>query len=253
MRSSNDRTIHADMRHRTDLGATGTSRTTTPNGSSMTIARTIPAYAMTAVAGWIDAIGILLFFQDLRIFPTYMSGNTTRLFVSVVQEDLQRARLYGAAIVLFVFGAVIGRWVNDGTRWRETIAVLFEAALLFAAALAASRGAPQVLTPGLLAFAMGWNNVALKSSRGAGPKGYITGTLVAFASAVADALAHRGRWSEAVEPAVVWSSLACGALAGAFSTTLMSAAFVLLVPSSVVALCGVIVAVGWLRDGADGS
>ena len=42
----------------------------------MSITRTLPAYALTAVAGWIDTVGILLFFEELQIFPTYMSGNT---------------------------------------------------------------------------------------------------------------------------------------------------------------------------------
>lgn len=214
----------------------------------MRIARTIPARAMTAVAGWTDTVGILLFFQELRIFPTYMSGNTTRLFVSAFQEEPRRALLYGGAISMFVTGAVLGRCVNDGTRGREAVALQLEAALLFAAALASSRGAPEVLTLGLLALAMGWNNVALQTRNGVGPRGYITGTLVSFASGVADALARRGAWGQTVEPAVVWLSLAGGALAGAFSTAYLAPPFVLLVPASVVMLCGIGVAVGWVKD-----
>ena len=62
----------------------------------MSITRTLPAYALTAVAGWIDTVGILLFFEELQIFPTYMSGNTTRLFVSAQQGDLRRLFLFGA-------------------------------------------------------------------------------------------------------------------------------------------------------------
>ena len=36
----------------------------------MTIARTLPAYALTAVAGWTDTVRIMLFFEQLQIFPT---------------------------------------------------------------------------------------------------------------------------------------------------------------------------------------
>lgn len=216
----------------------------------MSIARTLPAYALTAVAGWIDTVGIVLFFEELQIFPTYMSGNTTRLFVSAEQGDLRRLGLFGAAIVLFVVGAGLGRWVNDGSRGREATGLLLEATLIFAAALTAASTAPETLTLGLLAAAMGWNNVALEPRRGVVPRGFITGTLVSLASGVADALARRGPWTRVKQPALVWLSLAGGALVGVYSTSLLSDALVLLAPAVVVAACGVSVAMGWVRDDA---
>ncbi len=216
----------------------------------MGIARSVPACAMTAMAGWIDTVGILLFFQQRRIFPTYMSGNTTRLFVALFRGELQRAWLYGGAIALFVAGAVLGRCVNDGTHGREAVALQLEAAWLLGAALAALGGAPELLTLGPLAFAMGWNNVALATRHGVGPRGYITGTLAAFASAAADAMCGRGGWHRVLEPARVWASLALGALAGACSTAYLSPALVLLVPAGVVMGCGSAVALGWLGQSA---
>ena len=216
----------------------------------MSVARTLPAYALTAVAGWIDTVGIVLFFEELQIFPTYMSGNTTRLFVSAEQGDLRRLGLFGAVIVLFVIGAGVGRWVNDGSRAREATGLLLEATLIFSAALTAASTAPETLTLGLLAAAMGWNNVALEPRHGVVPRGFITGTLISLASAVADALARRGPWARVKKPALVWLSLAGGALAGVYSTTLLSDTLVLLVPTIVVALCGAAVAMGWVRDGA---
>lgn len=216
----------------------------------MTIARTLPAYALTAVAGWVDTVGIMLFFEELQIFPTYMSGNTTRHFVSAKQGDMQRMGLFGAAIVLFLIGAGVGRWVNDGSRGREATGLVLEATLMFAAALAAASTAPETLTLGLLAAAMGWNNVALEPRRGVVPRGFITGTLILLASSVADALARRGPWALVKKPAMVWLSLAGGALAGVYSTTLLPDALVLLAPAIVVALCGAAVAMGWVRDDA---
>ncbi|MBK7263937.1 MAG: DUF1275 domain-containing protein [Rubrivivax sp.] len=216
----------------------------------MSITRTLPAYALTAVAGWIDTVGILLFFEELQIFPTYMSGNTTRLFVSAQQGDLRRLFLFGAAIVLFVIGTGVGRWVNDGSRGREAAGLLLEATLIFSAALAAASTAPETLTLGLLAAAMGWNNVALESRRGVVPRVFITGTLVSLASGVADALSGRGLWAQVKRPALIWLSLASGALAGVYSTTLLPDALVLLAPAIVVAFCGAAVAMGWVRDDA---
>jgi uncharacterized membrane protein YoaK (UPF0700 family) len=216
----------------------------------VTIARTLPAFALTAVAGWIDTVGIMLFFEELQIFPTYMSGNTTRLFVSAQQGDLQRLSLFGTAIVLFVIGAGLGRWVNDGSRGREGLGLLLEAALILAAAGAAASTAPETLTLGFLAVAMGWNNVALEPRRGVVPRGFITGTLVSLASAIADALAKRGAWTRVKKPTLIWLSLAGGALAGAYSTSLLPGALVLLAPAIVVALCGAAVAMGWVRDDA---
>ncbi|MEO8122523.1 MAG: YoaK family protein [Burkholderiales bacterium] len=216
----------------------------------MLTARTTPAYAMTAVAGWIDTVGIMLLFEQLQIFPTYMSGNTTRMFVSAVEGDLHRLILFGAAIVLFVLGAGVGRWVNDGSRGREATGLLLESVLILAAALAAASSAPDALTLGLLAAAMGWNNVALEPRDGIGARGYITGSLVSLASGVADALARRGPWTKASRPALVWLSMAGGALVGAYSTTVVPGALVLLAPAIVVASCGAAVALGWVRDDA---
>ncbi|MCB2019955.1 MAG: DUF1275 domain-containing protein [Rhizobacter sp.] len=214
----------------------------------MVATRTLAAYALTATAGWVDTVGIMLFFEELRIFPTYMSGNTTRLFVSAADGDLLRLSLFGAAIVLFVLGAAAGRWVNDGTRGREAAGLLLEASLIFAAALAAASTAPDTLTLGLLAAAMGWNNVALTPTNGVAPRGYITGTLVSFASGVTDALTGRGSWGTVRQPALLWLSLAGGALAGAYSTRWLGELFVLLAPAIVVTLCALTVAIGTPRS-----
>lgn len=210
-------------------------------------ARPLAAHLMTSVAGWVDAVGILLFFTQLQIFPTYMSGNTTRLFVAATEGELNRVALYGLTIALFVSGAVGGRLVNDGMRWRESAALMVEAALLLGASAASAAGKPELLTLGLLATAMGWNNMALKPRNGVGPRGYITGTLVSFASSTADALTGRGDgWKAVGSSAAVWASMAGGALAGALSVRYFEGALVLLVPALAIGLCSAAVALGWI-------
>ncbi|MEO5733963.1 MAG: YoaK family protein [Rubrivivax sp.] len=199
---------------------------------------------MTAVAGWVDAVGIMLFLSQLQIFPTYMSGNTTRMFVAASQGQWRQMGLYGLAIVLFVVGAACARLVNSGGRWRESCAMLAEGLLLLTAAFAAAQRAPDLLNLGLLAAAMGWNNVALKSRNGVGPKGYITGTLVSIATGIGEALMGRGRWSSVGSALAVWSALAFGALAGALSTRFLEDPMVLLVPAVAIGLCALGVAIG---------
>ncbi|MDQ2780822.1 MAG: DUF1275 domain-containing protein [Pseudomonadota bacterium] len=207
---------------------------------------------MTAVAGWVDAVGILLFFTQLQIFPTYMSGNTTRLFVAATRGEGHRVAMYGLTIALFVFGAIGGRLVNSSERWRESLALLAEAALLIGASAAAGQGAPELLTLGLLATAMGWNNMALKPRNGVGPKGYITGTLVSFANHIAEALTRRGGgWAAVWSSAAVWASMACGALAGALSTRFFTGTLVLLVPALLIGLCSLAVACAWIPSQVD--
>lgn len=212
--------------------------------------RPLAAHVMTAIAGWVDAVGIILFFSQLQIFPTYMSGNTTRMFVSATRGEWQQMGLYGLAIVLFLTGAVLARLVNDGRRWREATALLAEGLLLLGASLMAARGAPELLTLGLLATAMGWNNVALKARNGIGPKGYITGTLVSIATGTAEALmGRRGAWSSVGHALLTWSSLALGALAGALSTRFVPDPLVLLAPAIAIGLCAIAVAAAWIPSG----
>ena len=208
---------------------------------------------MIGVAGWVDVVGVLQLLQNLSVFPSFMSGNTTQVFTSLVRGDNRDALLYGSVISVFVLGALLGRLLNDGSSLREAAALFGEALLLAAALLTVELGMTEGATLLVLALAMGWNNVALRASRRFGPKTYVSGALVSVGSDLADALSGRSSWSKLRAPLLTWLSLALGGfLGGLFSeTSLVSAA--LLVPAALLALIGLGVATSLVKSDDENS
>src|SRR5580700_3184669 len=96
------------------------------------------ACALSALAGYVDGIGYL---HLGGLFVSFMSGNSTRLGVSVAQGDWSNAAAAFGLIALFVIGAacgsliVLGRGAN-----RQPWVLLVEASLLAVAALCYSVG-----------------------------------------------------------------------------------------------------------------
>src|SRR6202521_5637443 len=92
------------------------------------------ACALSALAGYVDAIGFL---HLGGLFVSFMSGNSTRMGVSLAEGHWLSAIEALGLIALFVAGAaagsliVLGRGVN-----RQPWVLLAEAALLAASALA---------------------------------------------------------------------------------------------------------------------
>src|SRR6202051_4166831 len=91
------------------------------------------ACALSALAGYVDAIGFL---HLGGLYVSFMSGNSTRMGVSLAEGQWSSAAESLGLIVLFVIGAacgsliVLGHGVN-----RQPWVLLAEAALLAAAAL----------------------------------------------------------------------------------------------------------------------
>src|SRR4051812_25422840 len=91
------------------------------------------ACALSALAGYVDGIG---FIHLGGLFVSFMSGNSTRMGVSLAEADWRKAAEAFGLIVLFVCGAaagsliVLGRGAN-----RQPLLLLVEAALLAIAAL----------------------------------------------------------------------------------------------------------------------
>src|SRR6202048_4320230 len=92
------------------------------------------ACALSALAGYVDAIGFL---HLGGLFVSFMSGNSTRMGVSLAEGQWASALESLGLIALFVIGAaagsliVLGRGVN-----RQPLVLLAEALLLAGAALA---------------------------------------------------------------------------------------------------------------------
>ena len=98
------------------------------------------ACALSALAGYVDAIGYL---QLGGLFVSFMSGNSTRLGVTLAEGHWQHALEALALIVLFVVGAAAGSLiVLSRFAHRQPLILLVEALLLAAAALAYANGLP---------------------------------------------------------------------------------------------------------------
>lgn len=160
-----------------------------------------------------DAAGFLV---SGGYFVSFMSGNSTRVVVGLVQ-GADGALVGLALIVAFVLGVTTGALVGRRRPGRRAAAVLalVAAALGAAAALLTHGATPAGLA--LLAFAMGAEN-AVFAQNGEVRIGltYMTGALVKLGKGLADVLGGRGAW--AWTPfAGLWLSLMAGAGVGALA------------------------------------
>lgn len=170
------------------------------------------ALCFAALAGFVDAIGFL---QSGGLFVSFMSGNSTRLAIGVV--DAARVGLAAAGLIaLFVLGVVLNVLFGARVRaiHRKVAATGMVAVLLVAAAVAQSLGG-RTVPIALLVLAMGASN-AIFQRDGDVSIGvtYMTGTLVKLGHRIAGAL--RGEDRTAWVPyLMLWLALVLGGIAGA--------------------------------------
>jgi uncharacterized membrane protein YoaK (UPF0700 family) len=170
------------------------------------------ACALSGLAGYVDGIGYL---QLGGLFVSFMSGNSTRLGVSLAQGQWWTAAGAIGLIALFVIGAgagcliVLGRVAN-----RQPLVLLVETALLVAAALCHAFGLPNVAIA-FIVLAMGLENAVFQVEGGLGLT-YVTGTLVKVGQLAAMALRGGARWAW-VPNLLLWAALVTGALFGALA------------------------------------
>ena len=117
------------------------------------------ASALSALAGYVDGIGFL---HLGGLFVSFMSGNSTRMGVSLAEGQwLSAAEAFGL-IALFVIGAAAGSLIvlGRGTN-RQPWLLLAEASLLAAAALCYSFGLSNVAVAAIV-LAMGLENAVFQ-------------------------------------------------------------------------------------------
>ena len=170
------------------------------------------ACALSALAGYVDGIGYL---QLGGLFVSFMSGNSTRMGVSLAAGQWPVAIQAFGLIALFVVGAAGGCLIVLGHGVHRQPWVLFVEALLLAlAALCYALGFPNSAVAAIV-LAMGLEN-AVFQVEGDGGLGltYVTGALVKAGQLIAAALTGGPRLGF-VPNLLMWAALVAGALLGA--------------------------------------
>lgn len=176
----------------------------------------IIAICLTALAGYVDAIG---FIELGGYFVSFMSGNSTRLGVGL-ESGFAQALLPAGLVALFVAGVVIGTYTGQlAGRRRPAAVVTLVAILLGAAALCSDVGFGHA-TVAAMALAMGAENAVFERN-GEVTIGltYMTGTLVKLGQRLTAALlGQSGRlaWTWYL---LLWLGLVAGTFAGAAAYT----------------------------------
>jgi uncharacterized membrane protein YoaK (UPF0700 family) len=197
------------------------------------------ACALSALAGYVDGIGFL---HLGGLFVSFMSGNSTRMGVSLAEGHWSSALEALGLIALFVVGAaagsliVLGRGAN-----RQPWVLLVEAALLAAAALCYSFGLPNFAIAAIV-LAMGLENAVFQIDGGAGlGLTYVTGALVKVGQLIAEALTSGARWGWAPN-LLLWAALVAGSLCGALAYHWINLAAIWFAAGSALALSAIVAA-----------
>ena len=169
------------------------------------------AVFLVALAGFVDAVGFLILGS---LFVSFMSGNSTQFAIRLGQSFWAGAAAAGTIVGVFVVGAVAGRLIATAAgRWRRPTILGLEAACL---GFAAGVSLPALGAGALIAFAMGAQNGVLQAAgRTTTGLTYITGSLVKFSHALADAMTGVGPGSAAWPYLALWAGMVAGGVAGA--------------------------------------
>jgi uncharacterized membrane protein YoaK (UPF0700 family) len=197
------------------------------------------ASALSALAGYVDGIGYL---HLGGLFVSFMSGNSTRLGVSLAEGQWSAAAAALGLIALFVIGAaagsliVLGRGAN-----RQPWVLLAEAGLLAVAALCYTFGLSNAAVAAIV-LAMGLENAVFQIRGGAGlGLTYVTGALVKVGQLAAKALSGGARWAWAPN-LLLWAALVTGSVCGALAYHWINLAAIWFAAGCALALSGIVAA-----------
>jgi uncharacterized membrane protein YoaK (UPF0700 family) len=195
------------------------------------------ACALSALAGYIDAIGFL---HLGGLFVSFMSGNSTRMGVSLAEGQWLHAAKSLALIALFVIGAAAGSLIVLGRGGnRQPWVLLVEALLLAAAALCDAFGLSNAAVAAIV-LAMGLENAVFQIEGGAGlGLTYVTGALVKVGQLLAAALTGGARWGWAPNLSL-WAALVMGCLCGALAYHWINLAAIWFAAAAALALSAIV-------------
>jgi uncharacterized membrane protein YoaK (UPF0700 family) len=195
------------------------------------------ACALSALAGYVDGIGFL---HLGGLFVSFMSGNSTRMGVSLAEADWLKAAEAFGLIVLFVIGAAAGSLIvlRRGAN-RQPLLLVVEAALLAIAALCYALGQSQAAIAAIV-LAMGLENACFQIEGGSGlGLTYVTGALVKAGQLLAVALTGGARlgW---VPNLLLWAALVAGSALGALAYAWLNLAAIWFAAAAALLLAGAV-------------
>jgi uncharacterized membrane protein YoaK (UPF0700 family) len=170
--------------------------------------------ALSALAGYVDSIGFL---HLGGLFVSFMSGNSTRMGVSLAVGNWSAAGEALILIVLFLLGAACGSLIVLGRgQHSQSRLLLTEGLLLTAAALLYAFGLDRFAIVGIV-LAMGLENAVFQIEGGGGlGLTYVTGALVKVGQLIAAALTGGARFGW-VPNLLLWAALVAGSVLGALA------------------------------------
>ena len=195
------------------------------------------ACTLSALAGYVDGIG---FIHLGGLFVSFMSGNSTRLGVSVAEGNWSNAAIALGLIALFVAGAASGSFIVLGRGAYRQSWVLFAEAVLLAVAAVCHRFGHSAAAIAAMVLAMGLENAVFQIEGGAGlGLTYVTGALVKVGQLIAAALTGGRRW-DWVPNLLLWASLVAGSACGALAYHWINLAAVWFAAALVLILSGLV-------------
>ena len=202
---------------------------------------------LTAVAGFVDAIGYI---GLGGLFASFMSGASVSLGVGLGGGHWGPVH-QGVWMIASFLGGVTLATVLDGLAgaWRLPAVLLLGALLLAAAVVLASSGWTIAAAILPVVAAMGVQNTALQPMDGVRlGVTFITGTLVSLGKALGQTLSGRAQPRQLGGHALLWGALTAGAAAGA---TLHSAfgPMALIVPAILITSLAMLSALAVLANG----
>jgi uncharacterized membrane protein YoaK (UPF0700 family) len=203
------------------------------------------ACALSAVAGYVDGVGFL---HLGGMFVSFMSGNSTRLGVSLAEGQWSHAVETAGLIALFVTGAAAGSLLVVGrARYGQCWVLLTETLLLAAAAASYELGLPGLAVVAMV-LAMGLENAVFQIHGGAGlGLTYVTGALVKVGQLIAAAVTGGSRWAW-LPNLLLWAALVTGAVGGALAYRWINLAAIWFAAGTVLILGGMVFAKAKRQD-----
>ncbi|MBK2401784.1 YoaK family protein [Erysipelothrix sp. strain 2 (EsS2-6-Brazil)] len=168
------------------------------------------AYVFSFISGYLDVLGILAIGG---VFLSFMSGNSTRLGIHLINQEWIEVLRYVLVLISFVLGSFIGNLFCTGSHAQSIKKILELDILCLVVALAFQFTTYQTWSFPLISFAMGIQNKAqVEVNNATIGKGFMTGVLYGIGEAFARFVRKETSWHEVSTLILTWFLFFLGAM-----------------------------------------